>query len=209
MMAWGTPDGFRPKSGRKREAGGVTGPVSSVRMKKRCPGGYRGHEWRCSYKQKVPSEHTDGLKRHVGLDAGCEVKLRQGMREYVPPRGSIWGWRAERAGMRGGGRLATATWTQPSWIAVFRLLFSVRPTGYCNPVGWLRPFSAIDRASDHIPREAHTRWSVFFVTRNPPPPIRFCRIRPASSRARAGKNLMVRGESNRQPLPPRTPGLTI
>jgi hypothetical protein len=38
----GSPDGFRPKSGRKREAGGVTGPVSFVRMKKRGPGGLRG-----------------------------------------------------------------------------------------------------------------------------------------------------------------------
>jgi hypothetical protein len=31
----GSPDGFRPKSERKREAGGVTGPFPSVRIKKR------------------------------------------------------------------------------------------------------------------------------------------------------------------------------
>jgi hypothetical protein len=44
----GSPDGFRPKTGQKREAGGVTGPISSVRMKKEALGGYPGDEWRCS-----------------------------------------------------------------------------------------------------------------------------------------------------------------
>jgi hypothetical protein len=38
----GSPDAFRPKSGRKREAEDVIGPFSSVRMKKRGPGSLPG-----------------------------------------------------------------------------------------------------------------------------------------------------------------------
>ena len=34
----GSPDEFRPKSGRKRGTGGATGPNFAVRMKKRGPG---------------------------------------------------------------------------------------------------------------------------------------------------------------------------
>jgi hypothetical protein len=38
----GIPDEFRPKFERKREAGSVTGPFSSVRMKKKGPRGLPG-----------------------------------------------------------------------------------------------------------------------------------------------------------------------
>jgi hypothetical protein len=38
----GSPDGFRPKSGRKRGTGGATGPNYAVRMEKTLAGGLFG-----------------------------------------------------------------------------------------------------------------------------------------------------------------------
>jgi hypothetical protein len=38
----GSPDGFRPKSGRKRGTGGATGPNFAVRMEKTLAGGLFG-----------------------------------------------------------------------------------------------------------------------------------------------------------------------
>jgi hypothetical protein len=55
----GSPDGFSPKSERKREAGGVTGPFSSIRIEKKgtegVPGEMAGDALNlalCSYKPR-------------------------------------------------------------------------------------------------------------------------------------------------------------
>jgi hypothetical protein len=45
----GSPDGWKPKSGRKRGTGDTAGPNNAVQIKKKgCRGPRRGDDWRCS-----------------------------------------------------------------------------------------------------------------------------------------------------------------